>query len=369
MMTKKLVRIGLSGLILLWCFCQVMLVSFSIDPAMGARIEYVSDAYRVGAGDVLSVSVIPQQEYGGTGILVRADGMASFPGVGELFVAGQTLHEVQQAVTAQLTEWIRDPNPVITVTHPRSATIYLSGAVLRPGSFQMMTNLGEHGGLQTPNQPPLTRVDMVLSNVLANAGGVLPVADLSRIEVRRRDSGEVVRVNLWQVLKAGMAEEDIWLNPGDSVHIPELPVQAALSDEEYEIMLRSTLAPDSIPVRVMGAVTTPTTVELDGQSPLLSTAISRAGGFTESAARKKVVIRRFTQDKRFSTLTVEPHKMDFVLRPNDLVYVGENRVYLAGRLMQQAAAVLAPIEALMLTTGGAAQTFGFGGWRNFRSGF
>ena len=39
---------------------------------------------------------------------------------------------------------------------------------------------------------------------------------------------------------------------------------------------------------------------------------------------------------------IDTRKVDFLLRPNDVVYVGENKLYKAGRFMQQAALVLAP---------------------------
>src|SRR5688572_9488691 len=93
-------------------------------------IEYTSQAYTLGAGDVLNLSVIPQLEYGATNILVRSDGKASFPGVGDLYVSGMTMEELDKELHSRLIKWLKKPQVVVSLSAPRSITIYLAGAVM-----------------------------------------------------------------------------------------------------------------------------------------------------------------------------------------------------------------------------------------------
>ncbi len=315
------------------------------DKVVNARLQYVANIYRLGTGDVLSMSVLPQIEYSAPEIYVRSDGLAAFPGAGEIYVAGRTVEEVRQEVADRLGKWIKNGNVVIAIKNPRPVTVYLSGAVQKPGSFQLISTIANNPITITSDSPVL-RLDMLLSNVLANAGGLSLNADLGHVQVRRAATGTVETVNLWRFLKDGAADQDLWINTGDSIHVPELESSMAMSDADYQTLLRSTLAPKSIPIRVIGEVATPDMIQLDGQSPFLSSALAKTGGYAPQANRNVVAVRRFLANNEFTTLFIDPNKTDFVLRPNDVIYVGENKLYKAGRFMAQATLVLSPFQSL-----------------------
>jgi protein involved in polysaccharide export with SLBB domain len=351
------------------------LVALLINPVPGAlsasikgRLEYSSEDYRLGPGDVLSVSVIPQEEYGAQNILIRSDGKASFPGMGDMSVADKTLDDVTRILQDNLSHWLKGASISVSLARPRPVTVYLSGAVMSPGSYQMITDQ-ENNSYHTNDGKPISRLDTLLSNVLSNAGGVKPTADLANVEIRRASDQSVRKVDFWRFLKGEDSEglDDLWINPGDRIHIPELPSAMSTSDDDYRLLLSSTIGPKTILIRVLGWVSKPDVVELDARSPLLSTAISRAGGYMPDASRKAVAVRRFSTENQFSTLFVDPTKMDFVLRPNDVVYIGENKFYKTGRFMQQASHILTPFQQAAQTGQGTAYTFGFGaGSRNVR---
>lgn len=166
-------------------------------------------------------------------------------------------------------------------------------------------------------------------------------ADLSRVKVTRGDGSEVIKVNLWNMLKHGSNAEDVVLQSGDSVEIPTLQAMA-LSDEEYTLLLSSSIGPGTFPVRVIGEVDKPGVYELDGTSPLLNSAIAKAGGYKPGANKKVIAIRRFSGETNLSTLHVDPNKMDFTLRPNDVVYITEQKIYKSGRYFENVAKILSP---------------------------
>lgn len=329
---------------------------------LSAYIQYnVSRSYRIGSGDVLSLNVFPQEEFSNKDILVRSDGMASFPRVGELVVTGKTVAEVTAEIRENLNHWIKNANVTVSITKTRPALLYLAGAVMKSGSFEMITDANANG-LTVNGDNNARRLDLVLTNVLANAGGIKLSADLSHVQVKRKGETEVEVVDLWKVLKEGEADKDLWLNPGDSIFIPELPQSGLMSDADFKVLSNSILSPKNFPARVLGEVKNPSLVKMEGETPLLSTAIAMAGGYAPQASKKLVAVRRFTDDNHFTTLYVDVEKYDFMLRPNDVVYVGENKMYKAGRFMHQAAQVLEPFRDAATIGAMSSQVFGFGGW-------
>jgi polysaccharide export outer membrane protein len=323
---------------------------------VNARLEVNKQNYRLGPGDVLGVYVLHQPDMAQNEILVSADGNATFNAVGDLPVAGKSLDEVTRLLENELRVWFKDPRVTLRLQRSRPALIHLSGAVARPGSVQLLTdprvNLpAQNSGMGTsvPNQAMMARFDLTLGNVLANAGGVLPSADLSRIEITDGTTGHKQVINLWAWLRGNTAiGGDILLNSGDAVHVPigAPTLLAALPDEDFAALVRSSIGPGTFPVRVMGQVGKPGVVDLNGSSPYLNSAVAAAGGFTVQANRKVLAIRRFTTPSEVATLFVDPNKQDIALRPNDIVFVSEQKVYTSGRFAETVAKVFAPFANL-----------------------
>lgn len=327
-----------------------------------ARVEVTDNKYRIGPGDVLSMQVYHHPDYNQGDILVRPDGSASFNSVGELLVDGKTVEEIARTLESQISDLVVNPHVTLTVSRTRPAIVYLAGAVMHPGMYQMTT---DHANGSIQEKPGVSRFDMRLSNVLANAGGVQLNADLHNVEVRRGNTGEVQRVNLWRMLKEGNRNEDILVQSGDTIYVPQGATVTA-NVEDYNMLLRSSVGPGTFPIRIIGEVNTPGLYELNGISPNLNSAIARAGGYTLGAYKKKVAIRRFMDGNNVATLYVNPLSEDIVLYPNDVIYVPENRTYVSGRFLEQAAKVLSPFSAATSIGYGLAGIFGFGGFTRWR---
>lgn len=330
-----------------------------ISPLKG-KIQYQQEHYLLGPGDVLSLKVLHEPDYDQDDILIRPDGEASVVGVGEMQMANETVGSVKDLIEAELSRTLVKPQVLLTVTSLRAGTFYLSGAFMHPGMFQFTTDTSDKQ-VSIRQDETILRTDMRLTNILANAGGVKMQADLHNVTVTKSLSGEKVVVDLWKVLKEGASQEDIWVNSGDQIHIPENS-KMALNDEDYTLLLSSSIGPKYFPIRVLGEVTTPGVYNLEGNSPLMNSALAKAGGFAPQANRHVVAIRRFTDENTFTTLFVDLNKLDFVLRPNDVLFVSENKLYRTGRYAAEVARVFSPFQSAATSAASSAQVFGLGGW-------
>lgn len=324
-------------------------------PSLSGRLDFTEDAYRINVGDILSINVYNQPDLSGNGILVRSDGQATLNGVGEVPLAGKTVREASHLIEARMEDLVREPRVSLTVTESKPPSVYLAGAVMRPGLLQtaLPPGTGASGssdgeGVKTASSPGnLSRMDFRLSSILGAAGGVRLNADLANIMISR--GGQPYRtVNLWGMLKSGDTSQDAILQNGDAVYVPELPEQA-LDDDTYRLLLSSAVGPRSFPVRVIGDVKQPGVYDLNAASPFLASALARGGGFNTGANRKMVAIRRFSGETKFSTLFVNPNQADFMLRPNDVVYISELRTYRSSQFMDTVAKVLSPFNTISST--------------------
>lgn len=330
---------------------------------MEARVEFSANHYTLGPGDILQVQVLDEPDYSQKDILVQPDGNANFLGVGNVMVKDRTMQDVGNELTQQLTRLLVNPKVHLSLTSSRPATVYISGAVMHPGMFQIATATNTNN-IHINSTDLLLRTDLRLTNVLATAGGVQMDADLANVQItRERPEGkESVTVDLWKLLKGGSKEEDVLLQPGDVVQVPQLKNQMALLDEDYQTLLRSPIGPKEIPIRVIGRVKEPGIYKLDGTSPYLNSALASAGGYELDASQGQIAVRRFTTETNFSTMFIDPKKGDFFLRPNDLVYVPENKVYKSSRFFERVATYLSPFQSAGQIGASTAQIFGLGGW-------
>ncbi len=349
--TQRYKVLPLKGALIAFLVMSVLLLSTAFSKELTGTIEFNGSAYRVGPGDVLTFHVYHQADLGQTNILVRSDGMASFNSVGELPVSGHSLNEVQQMLEEKISELVIDPIITVSVSQTKPGTIYLAGAIKHPGMYQLST--GNQNSSIGPNAAnPISRIDLRLSNILSNAGGIKINADLEHVQIKRKSFGEEITltVNLWKMLKEGDSDQDVMLQSGDSIYIPQLQ-NMAIDNEDYSLVLNSSIGPETFPVRIIGQLTKPGVYGLEGNSPYLNSAIAMAGGYTPAANKKVIAIRRFTNDTDVSTLYVDPNKMDIVLRPNDIVFVSEKKVSKTGRYFENLNKILQPFTNTAFSAG------------------
>ncbi len=175
----------------------------------GPVIMHVSDRpdppaqpYVIGKDDVLNVVVWRQPQLSGQ-ILVASDGTITLPLAGSMPAAGLTCDELRKELERRLTQVTLKPNVTVRIAEPRSRVFYALGEVHKPGMFPL-------------------RSDEVLSQALAEAGGLTDFADASAVKILRHTPSTDIEiiVNYNRVASGKDLAADTLLEPGDTISVP-----------------------------------------------------------------------------------------------------------------------------------------------------
>jgi len=163
----------------------------------------VNNIYLVQPGDVLQVNVWKEDDLSNDGVIVRPDGMITFPLVGEIVAAGNSIEKLRSLIATRLTKYIPDPVVTVSVRQLSGNTVYVIGQVNRPGEFQ------------TPHY-----VDVI--QALTMAGGTSTYAALNKIKILRRENGKLhaIPFRYGDIEKGKNLEQNIILKAGDVVLVP-----------------------------------------------------------------------------------------------------------------------------------------------------
>lgn len=158
--------------------------------------------YVIGESDILHISVWKEQELSQT-VVVRTDGNISLPLINEVRVSGMTPIQIQELIAEKLKSFINNPQVTVTVTDIRSKRAFITGEVLRPGGYSL--------NAQTS-----------VLQLIAQAGGLTPFAKRDSIVVLRSENGKLTRMKFQykEVVKGNKTEQNIALQPGDTVVVP-----------------------------------------------------------------------------------------------------------------------------------------------------
>jgi polysaccharide export outer membrane protein len=269
-----------------------------IRPA-AAHVE--TDEYRVGPGDILSISVTDAPEMGGKFRVSEAGSLEMGILAAPIQAEGKTPAEISRSVRQALIDsnQLRNPtvNTFIDEYHGRTVTVL--GAVNKPSVY------------------PLERRTNVL-DAIAMAGGLLPNAGSSVTVVRGPASaeasgttvGSVAIVDLARLEKGRDSTANIEVRKGDVINVNSAEV-----------------------VYVVGAVTKPGGFVMPDPSSGMSVvqALAMAEGFTSLAATHRgLIIRQSTSEASRSMIPVDISQFlagkeaDVRLAPNDILFVPES---------------------------------------------
>src|SRR5208283_125854 len=190
-------------------------VSDSEEPAKSAQPTALPDttpppvasahtkSFTIGVEDVLTINVWKEPEMSKI-LPVRPDGMITLPLIGEIKASGLTPVQLQEQISTLLKKFMADPQVTVIVAEVHSLTFNVVGQVLKPGYY------------------PLTR-RMTVLDAIALSGGFQPFAKQKKVYVLRTSAdGKQVRLpfNYKEVIKGKLSDENIVLQPRDTVVIP-----------------------------------------------------------------------------------------------------------------------------------------------------
>ncbi len=194
------------GMAMLLLGAAIMMTGLLPDRSIAGTItpvtSVVDPGYRLGAEDVMLISVWKDEQLTRE-VVVRPDGMFSFPLVGDIQAEDRTVEEIRTDLVKRLVKYIPNPNVSVAVMKVLSYKIYVVGRVNKPGEYL----IGHY-------------TDVL--QALSLAGGLTPFAAENDIKVIRRVRGQqqVFPVRYGDLRKGQDLEQNILLQRGDTVMVP-----------------------------------------------------------------------------------------------------------------------------------------------------
>ena len=270
------------------------LVALALALAGPAAGQEASSEYKIGAKDLLEITVLGVPEINKLVVRVSEEGRISLPMLGEVEVGSLTRFEVEKKLALLAGEKIIiKPQVTVHILEYLSRRVSVVGAVEKPGTFELL-------GRRT-----------VLS-ILSEAGGLTRDAGEEVIVIRQLPAGDstAFRIPVEGLFVAGDPKLNMALEPGDIINVPvDKPVA----------------------LYVFGQVKNPGALQVRISSlPTLTQAIAQAGGFTDRANKKKVKLRRKDAAGKETEVSVNVRDIlkgkakDVPLQPNDTIYVPES---------------------------------------------
>ena len=180
-------------------------VSFADAVRSSGGAVSVDESYQLQPGDKLNIKIYPEDEYlKGGEVEVSSDGNITLPLVGKIPVSGKTVLESEKAVSDLLeTDYIVDPQVVIEVLKYQAGSFVLLGQVAKPGTY---------------NFPP-GALKITLLQAVSIAGGFSDVANIRKIKVMRKKTGEVFQVNAEEIISG--QKQDVDITADDVINVSE----------------------------------------------------------------------------------------------------------------------------------------------------
>ena len=158
----------------------------------------------LGPGDQVAIKVFDEERFDRE-LEVEEDGSIDVPFVGAIKVGGMTPSEAAAEIEKALADgYLIDPNVTVVIKARSNREVSVLGQVNAPGSFDWQERL-------------------TLVQAISLAGGLTPFAAPRRVKITRRtgrgDETTTIEFSLSEVLDGDA--EDITLQPGDIVYVPE----------------------------------------------------------------------------------------------------------------------------------------------------
>lgn len=241
--------------------------------------------YLLGPGDVLRITYWEGAKSTEFVVEVRSDGKISYAFMDDVPVSGRTVGELHEALMEGLRQYIRAPRLEVVVKEYRSKTVLLFGQINKippgpsgPGKYALrgkttiLDLIVSAGGPITGRGGSFTGAGQT-QVVMGDEGGN---ADLRNVELLRK--GRRYTLNLYDVMFKGDASQNVILDAGDIITVPELPI---FGERVY----------------VLGEVNAQGIYRLKDASDLLAS-LSLAGGPTGLAVKSDIKIIREYQERK-----------------------------------------------------------------------
>ena len=264
--------------------------------------------YRIGPGDILSVSIYAGgEEQHAANLTVSSQGTINIPFIGAIKAKGLTVAELERQITAPLAaDYLVNPEVNISVNEYHSLQYYISGAIVSPGLYEMKS------------QPTLLELIAKAGGLTADRGNVAYILRPSAVNNPENNNNDKtqspkpqIKIDLKKLLDQGDMSKNIVLKTGDVVYVP---LSTSLNVSESKIY-------------VEGEVESPGAYDYQEGMTALSACIM-AGGFSKFAAPNRArIIRQEGDQQKVIKIDLEDVVVgkiqDMEILPGDRIHIPE----------------------------------------------
>ena len=164
--------------------------------------------YIIGSGDQLSVFVYRNPDLSEGGVAVRPDGRISTPLIEDILAAGKTPTQLAREIEQRLTKFVQEPNVTVIVRGfigPSDRQVRVIGEATDP--------------IAIPYRDHMTLLDIMIATK-----GLTKYASGNRAVIIRIDPDgkqQSIKVRLSDLIKDGDISQNIEMNPGDTLIVPQ----------------------------------------------------------------------------------------------------------------------------------------------------
>lgn len=253
--------------------------------------------YLLAPGDVLGINLWANPEITPpitssallTGFTIDQQGYLSFPLIGRVKAAGESLESFSAKLRSRLSTYLKQPDAQVSVLAYSGRKFYVDGAVRAPGQFSIS------------NQP------QNIFSALASAGGALDTADMNNILLVR--NGKSYHLSLMDLQRNNLSPSKLLLREGDSVRV-------YTKESRKLYMLGEAGVPSALPIPEQGMSLANVIGEGRGLNPLSS---DRTQVYVVRDNAKNNLTSIYHVD--LSTIANLALADRFKMQPNDIVYV------------------------------------------------
>ena len=159
--------------------------------------------YKIQSGNVLEIVTWKEPDFSREEILVRSDGMITFPLLNDIQASGRTPMELKASIERGLKAFISNPIVTVSVRVPTVKRFYILGEVITTGEYDLIKEL-------------------TVLQAFALAGGFTEWASKKEIIVLREEGGEKqsIRVNYKNIVKGKDFSQNIKIKANDTIIVP-----------------------------------------------------------------------------------------------------------------------------------------------------
>lgn len=178
------------------------------QPVVEKAASKAADDYIIGSGDQLSIFVYRNPDLSEGGVAVRPDGRISTPLIEDIVAAGKTPSHLAREIETRLSKYIQEPNVTVIVRSfigPPDRQVRVIGEATDP--------------IAIPYRDHMTLLDVMIAT-----RGLTKYAAGNRAVIVRTEPGgksQTVKVRLSDLIKDGDISQNLEMNPGDTLIIPQ----------------------------------------------------------------------------------------------------------------------------------------------------